>query len=410
MTASIGRFTEKNGKIIFIASLVLALTGLAGIQRLEVENSFVSYFDDSTDIYRGLALIDKQLGGTTPVDILLKFPPEDIVGTEDDDLAALFGDVEGETSSNDPECVNTICDDSYTWFTAKKINRIKQVHKYLETIPELGKVMSLASTIEVAETVKGSELEPFELNIANQRLPAAVRAQIIDPYVSFTNNEARITVRIIDTYPNLKRRELLQRIDTALSQEMGMSPEDYEISGLLVLYNNVLQSLFKSQILTLGTVMLGILITLIVLFRSVSVAIIGIIPNILAATIILGFMGWMNIPLDIMTITIAAITIGIAVDNCIHYLYRFKIELPRTNNAIQTMHYCHDNIAKALFYTTVTIVFGFSILMLSNFIPTILFGLLTAIAMVVALLAALTLMPRLILLWRPFDETPIEDL
>ena len=410
VTASIGRFTERNGKIIFIASLVLALTGLAGIQRLEVENSFVSYFDDSTDIYRGLALIDKQLGGTTPVDILLKFPPEDIVETEDDDLAALFGDVEGETSSNDPECVNTICDDSYTWFTAKKINRIKQVHKYLETIPELGKVMSLASTIEVAETVKGSELEPFELNIANQRLPAAVRAQIIDPYVSFTNNEARITVRIIDTYPNLKRRELLERIDTALSQEMGLSPEDYEISGLLVLYNNVLQSLFKSQILTLGTVMLGILITLIVLFRSVSVAIIGIIPNILAATIILGFMGWMNIPLDIMTITIAAITIGIAVDNCIHYLYRFKIELPRTNNAIQTMHYCHDNIAKALFYTTVTIVFGFSILMLSNFIPTILFGLLTAIAMVVALLAALTLMPRLILLWRPFDETPIEDL
>ena len=132
--------------------------------------------------------------------------------------------------------------------------------------------------------------------------------------------------------------------------------------------------------------------------------------NILAATIILGFMGWMNIPLDIMTITIAAITIGIAVDNCIHYLYRFKIELPRTNNAIQTMHYCHDNIAKALFYTTITIVFGFSILMLSNFIPTILFGLLTAIAMVVALLAALTLMPRLILLWRPFDKTPIEDL
>ena len=191
---------------------------------------------------------------------------------------------------------------------------------------------------------------------------------------------------------------------------MGMSPEDYEISGLLVLYNNVLQSLFKSQILTLGTVMLGILITLIVLFRSVFSSNHRHHTEYSGATIILGFMGWMNIPLDIMTITIATITIGIAVDNCIHYLYRFKIELPRTNNAIQTMHYCHDNIAKALFYTTVTIVFGFSILMLSNFIPTILFGLLTAIAMVVALLAALTLMPRLILLWRPFDETPIEDL
>ncbi len=410
VTAALGRFTEKYGRSIILIAVVLGLTGLIGIKRLEVENSFVSYFDDSTDIYQGLALIDKQLGGTTPVDILLKFPPESVTQPEDDDLASLFEDVEGESTSSDPECVNTICDNSYTWFTAQKINRINQVHDYLESVPEIGKVMSLASTIRVAESIKGTPLEPFELNIANQRLPAAVRTQIIDPYVSFENNEARITVRIIDTYPNLKRKELLERINRDLSEKIGLKPDQYEISGLLVLYNNVLQSLFRSQILTLGTVMLGILITLVFLFRSLLVAIIGIIPNILAATIILGFMGWMSIPLDIMTITIAAITIGIAVDNCIHYLYRYKTELPRIDDAVETMHYCHDNTAKALFYTTVTIVFGFSILILSNFIPTILFGLLTAIAMVVALLAALTLMPKLILLWRPFDETAIEDL
>ena len=410
VTAILGHFTEKHGKIIIGLAAVLAVTGLAGIQRLEVENSFVSYFDDETDIYQGLALIDKKLGGTTPVDILLKFPPESVAQNEDDDLASLFGDVEGESAGSDPECLNTICDNSYTWFTAQKIDRIKQIHDYLETVPEIGKVMSLASTIRVAESIKGAPLEPFELNIANQRLPAAVREQIISPYVSFENNEARITVRIIDTYPDLKRKELLQRIDRNLAEQFGLASDQYEISGLLVLYNNVLQSLFRSQILTLGTVMLGILITLVVLFRSLLVALIGIIPNILAATIILGFMGWASVPLDIMTITIAAITIGIAVDNCIHYLYRYKIELPRVDDPVATMHYCHNNIAKALFYTTITIVFGFSILMLSNFIPTILFGLLTAIAMVVALLAALTLMPRLILLWRPFDETAIEDL
>jgi len=172
-----------------------------------------------------------------------------------------------------------------------------------------------------------------------------------------------------------------------------------------VLYNNMLQSLFKSQILTLGVVMAGIALMLCVLFRSVSLAIIGIIPNILAASIILGIMGLFNIPLDMMTITIAAITIGIAVDNSIHYIYRFREELPKhENNYLATMHYCHANIGKAVFYTATTIIVGFSILIFSNFIPTIYFGLLTALAMFIALLAALTLLPRLIILFRPFKE------
>jgi len=202
--------------------------------------------------------------------------------------------------------------------------------------------------------------------------------------------------------PNLRRGELLKRIDKELQEEIGLTPEEYQLTGLLVLYNNMLQSLFKSQIQTLGVVMIGILLMLWLLFRSLKVAIIGVIPNLLAASSILGIMGWMNIPLDMMTITIAAITIGIAVDDCIHYLYRFREELPKNNDYVATMHYCHANIAKAAFYTTVTITVGFSILVLSNFIPTILFGVLTAVAMVIALVSALTLMAKLIISWRPF--------
>ena len=170
----------------------------------------------------------------------------------------------------------------------------------------------------------------------------------------------------------------------------------------MVLYNNMLQSLFSSQIETLGVVMAGIALMLLVLFRSITLAIIGIVPNLLAAGIILGLMGLAGIPLDMMTITIAAITIGIAVDNSIHYIYRFREEHARFGDYIQTMYYCHANIGRAVFYTAITIIFGFSILVLSNFIPTILFGLLTALAMLIALLAALTLLPRLILLIRPF--------
>lgn len=399
LTTILGIFTEKRPKTILTLSFALLIFGISGINRLQVENSFVSYFDEKTDIYKGLSLIDSELGGTTPFDIVLSFKNEDNFPDDsfaDDGLADLFNDLEDDCG--------TSCSNEETWFTQKKIETIAAVHSYLEEQKEIGKVMSLNSTIKVAEKVKGEPLEPFEMNIANQRLPALVKSQIIDPYVSFPRNQARITTRIIDTSDGLERKELLARIEKELQTKIGLDEEEFEVSGLLVLYNNVLQSLFTSQILTLGFVMAGILLTMMILFQSVTVAVIGLIPNILAAAIILGFMGWLNIPLDIMTITIAAITVGIAVDNCIHYLYRFRAELPHNEDPIKNMHFCHNNIAHALFYTTVTIVFGFSILTLSNFIPTILFGILTALAMILALLGALTLMPLLIIKIKPFEK------
>ena len=399
LTTLLGKLTENNQKAITTVCLLLLIFGILGINRLQVENSFVSYFDKDTDIYKGLSLIDRELGGTTPLEIILTFK-EDSDSLDDDfmedGLAELFNDL-------DEDCLDS-CSNEETWFTQYKIEKISEVHKYLEKQEEIGKVMSLYSTIKVAETVKGEPLEPFEMNIANQRLPELVKSQIINPYVSFSANQARITTRIIDTYDGLERRELLERISNELEANLGLTAEEYKVSGLLVLYNNVLQSLFTSQILTLGFVMAGILFTMMLLFRSVTVAIIGLIPNLLAAIVILGFMGWMDIPLDIMTITIAAITVGIAVDNCIHYLYRFKAELSKNSDPVVNMHFCHNNIAHALFYTTITIVFGFSILTLSNFIPTILFGLLTALAMILALLGALTIMPLLLLKIRPFPN------
>ena len=281
---------------------------------------------------------------------------------------------------------------------------MKQIHDYLEGLPAVGKVLSMASLIRVGEDVNQGEFDAFELAIVYKRMPEDLKSSMIDPYISIEDNEARINLRIIDSSENLRRNELLQQIHSDLISKLGFSEDRIAISGLLVLYNNMLQSLFKSQILTLGVVMAGIALMLLVLFRSVPLAIIGIIPNILAAGIILGLMGLFRIPLDMMTITIAAITIGIAVDNSIHYIYRFREEFARNQDYIETLHYCHANIGKAVSYTAVTIIVGFSILVLSNFIPTIYFGLLTAFAMLVAFLAALTLLPKLILIWKPFTK------
>lgn len=392
-TGVLSDFTEKYGTAVLVISIATALLGLAGIQKLEVENSFINYFHEDTEIYQGLKQIDESLGGTTPLDIVVRFRSEEAQDEEQesdfDDLAELFGEIES--------------DDNDSWFTPSKINKIKTIHDYLDSIEAVGKVLSLATVVRVAEDLnEGREFDAFQLNVIYKRMPYALRAAMIDPYVSIAENEARVSVRIYDSLPNLRRKALLEQIDFELHENIGLARDEYQLTGLLVLYNNMLQSLFKSQIQTLGVVMLGIFLMLWILFRSFKVAIIGVVPNLLAAGSILGVMGWLRIPLDMMTITIAAITVGIAVDDCIHYLYRFREEYPARADYIATMHYCHANIAKAAFYTTITITVGFSILVLSNFIPTILFGALTAVAMVIALLAALTLMAKLVLALRPF--------
>ena len=393
-TPRLAALTEKHGNPILLGAALLALISAFGISRLEVENSFISYFSTDTEIYRGLSLIDQKLGGTTPLDVLLKFedaPAADPAADDPDDLEALFGGF--EAFEEEQEAV---------WFTPERINTIKRAHDYLAGLPEVGKVLSLASVIRVGEAINQGEFDAFELAIVSKRLPAELEDSMIKPYVSEAHNEARINLRILDSLPDLRRAELLARIETGLVEKLQIGPDQFRLSGLLVLYNNMLQSLFRSQILTLGVVMAGIALMLFILFRSVALAVIGIIPNLLAAASILGLMGLLKIPLDMMTITIAAITIGIAVDNSIHYLYRFREEFPGIGDYARAMHYCHANIGKAVFYTASTIMIGFSILMLSNFIPTIYFGLLTALAMLIALLAALTLLPKLILVWRPF--------
>ena len=138
-----------------------------------------------------------------------------------------------------------------------------------------------------------------------------------------------------------------------------------------------------------------------ILFRSLTYSLIGTIPNFIAAFFVLGFIGALNIPLDMMTITIAAITIGIAVDNSIHYIYRFRQEIKEHKNKNDAVYICHHTVGKAIISTSVTIVFGFSILGFSNFIPTIYFGLFTGLAMITALILVLTLLPRLLIQFAP---------
>ena len=392
ITSLLGSFTKNNKIIIFGSTLLIIIFSIIGISKLEVENSFINYFDKETEIYKGMKKIDEDLGGTTPLNIILKFPVKKKESEEEDE----FSEWEEEDENDE--------DKAKYWFTRDKMDKIIKVHDYLDSLPEIGKVLSFGSILRVAEDLNKKELQSLEIAVLYSKIPEAIKKEIVTPYISVDKDEARISVRIKDSLEDLRRNDLIKKINSELNTKLNLEKDEYKLAGVLILFNNLLQSLFKSQILTLGIVMLGIFLMFLILFRNVALSFIGVVPNFIAAFFILGIIGLLGIPLDMMTITIAAITIGIAVDNSIHYIYRFKEEFKKIKDYNKTLDRCHSTVGIAILNTSITIVFGFSILVLSNFIPTIYFGVFTGIAMLLAMISVLTLLPKLILTIKPFGS------
>ena len=389
---------QARGPGILAAAGVLALLSIAGISFLSVENRFIDYFKESTEIYRGMEIIDRELGGTTPLDVIIDAPAEHFERQQEmreDPLLAEFGMDDAESGG--------ITSTSY-WFNASRFADISEVHEYLDSLQQTGKVLSLHTAIEMLRQVEEEIVsDNFELSILYKKLPDSIMETLIRPHMSEDGNQVRFAVRVFESDPSLERDVLMQDIRNRLTGDMGYDASQVHLSGMLVLYNNMLQSLFRSQILTIGVVFLAILFMFAILFRNVKMASIAIIPNVFAALLVLGLMGWLRIPLDLMTITVAAISIGIAVDDTIHYVHRFTREFDKDQDYWAAVRRSHASIGRAMYYTTITVTLGFSILVLSSFVPTIYFGLLTGCAMLVALLADLTLLPLLIVRFKPLS-------
>jgi predicted RND superfamily exporter protein len=401
LTSFLARFTEARGTLILIVSCIIFIISALGISRLAVENSFINYFKDTTEIYQGMKLIDEKLGGTTPLDVIVEIEKSETPAAVDKP------ETKGPTEEEEFEEFDEFekANDEKYWFTSDRMTLATKIHDYLDSLPETGKVLSLATMLKLAAKLNnGKPLDNFQLALVYGELPDRFKRIILRPYVSPQHNQLRYSIRVRDSEKSLRRDALLKKIRHDLVNKIGLKEEQVHLAGWLVLYNNMLQSLFKSQILTLGVVVLALLGMFLILFRSLKIALIAITPNLIAICVVLGVMGWLNIPLDVMTITIAAISIGIAVDNTIHYIYRFRYEFQFENSYIKTVHRCHGSIGRAMYYTSLTIISGFLILVLSNFIPSIYFGLLTGLAMLIALIAALTLLPQLIILFKPFGS------
>ncbi len=365
-TTSLAKFVQKFGTHLLVVLVVFVIGAGFGVKQLSVENRFIDYFKQSTEINQGLTLIDEKLGGTIPLEIIF------------DDLAEDY------------------------WFDEDLRAEIHDVHNYLDSLDETGKVLSIDTLMSIlTQANDGEPLNGFFLNIVKGQIPDSAKAHVLDPYISEDNGQLRMVIRIRETNKELKRGELISTIQNYISNELGFRPDSFHLSGMLVLYNNMLQSLFDSQIKTIAVVFAMIFVMFLFVFKSISLSILALIPNTLPSLFILGIMGLLGIPLDLMTITISAIAIGIGVDNAIHYIHRFKAEFKKDSDYMATMYRSHASIGLAMFYTSITVTLGFLILVLSNFIPSIYFGIFTAIAMLSALLANLTLLPKLILMVKP---------
>ena len=394
ITLNLAKIVHRNPAFIIITSLVLMISIGYGISMLEVENRFINNFKSDTEIYQGMKLIDSELGGTMPLDIIIDpdksfIEMRDSLAAETNELDALFFDEEGE-----------LTEPNY-WLNPTMLNKAKSLHEYLESHSVIGKVISIVTSLSIVEKLNGAPFNEFELALVRKRIPESIADDLVYPYLSDDSNQIRFSIRVIESDPELNRKELLNNIHNYLIENLGFENGQVHMTGMMVLYNNMLQSLYRSQILTIGAVFTAILFMFIILFRNIHLALIAIVPNIFSAILILGIMGWAGVPLDMMTITIAAITIGISVDNTIHYLHRLQHEYPLCHDFKKAINLCHGSIGKAMYYTSIAIMFGFALLSFSNFIPTIYFGLLTSFAMFVALIGDLLLLPAIVLVMKP---------
>jgi predicted RND superfamily exporter protein len=392
VTVIFSSLTERLGNYIILIALFLFSISLYGINQLTVENRFIDYFKPSTEIYKGMELLDTKLGGTAPLDIVINAPLNWDKNREEDNFDDDFGFEDDEPNSG-------------YWWNTISLGQLEDIHDYVDSLPEIGKVLSVASGIKVARELKdGEPLSELDLALVKNMLPEDIKDNLLSSYISDDENQVRISARVIESAQGLNRNELLSKISETLQTEYKLDKDQFRLTGLAVLYNNMLQSLFDSQIGTIIIVFSIIFFMFLILFRSLYLSVIGIIPNLLAATVVLGTMGLFAIPLDIMTITVAAISVGMAVDNTIHYIHRFKKEFNNTGMYRESMKNSHRTIGRAMFYTSLTIILGFLVFSTSNFNPSVYFGFFVSLAMVMALLGALTLLPQLILYFKPLGK------
>ena len=399
--------------VVIVGLLLLAILGF-GTTKLQVDNKFLDYFKQDSDIYKGMYTFDKELGGIMSLEIILNLSDAELAQQPEESTIVETGssqwsddaqedDWEDETESGDDWDEEWGGDDEHAqapslWLTSYGMNKLRDTTAALSQVAGVGKIVSIDTAVALGEGILQRELNDFELSFLFGSLPEEIYDILIDPYFSKDQQKVRMSLRLKETESQINRDDMLMEISSVLD-DLGWQQNQYQMSGLAVLYNNLLQSLFTSQILTLGLVLGSIWILLVLMFRSLSLSSIAMVPTLLSSGSVLGVLGWTGKPLDILTVTVASVSVGLAVDNAVHYLNRFRKEMANGKTAIDAVKIAHNTVAQGIVVTNLSIMSGFLVFTLSDFIPTIFFGLLVCLAMGVGSFATLTVLPSLLVLF-----------
>ncbi|MGE0432527.1 MAG: RND family transporter [Planctomycetota bacterium] len=357
--------TLRGYRVIPVLGLAVVVVAVLGMQKLQVEMKLIDYFKAASPTHQGLKFIDREMGGTTTLEVIIESGEEGY------------------------------------FHKFQSLEALRPVMDQLDAhhSREIGNVISALSFMD---EVKRFVPHDFARALALQM----TRETLLHDYISPDGKRARIVARVRETIPDLDRGALLTGVTNFLAAQFPADgPLKAKVTGIFVLYTNMLNSLIVSQQKSLGVVGISVTIMLAVLFLSPVLAIIGMVPNVVPVLLVLGVMGLAAIPLNIVTVMIASVALGIGVDGTIHYVARYRKELAATDGDFEAaLRRSHQSIGLAILATSFAIIGGTWLMMLSDFVPTIWFGLFTGLALLASLFGALTILPSFLLLLRPFGK------
>ena len=345
--------------LVVLFSLAVFGVSVWGMTKIKVETKFIDYFHQKSEIYQGLDYIDNQMGGTTPFEVILTSPTPGFFKTAEG-LAALEG-----------------------------------VGKFFASVPETGNLRSIKTLVD--EVRKGYRArDPQILGL----LTGFAKDQVKE-FCNADFTKSRILVRMKETAPTLNRKAILGRLTAHLDslKDKELKGVEARPTGVFLLYANMLDTYWPNTKKTFFLATAAIWLMLMLLFRSPIMAALVILPEVLPVFLVLGVMGFTGIALDMVTVIIASVALGIGIDAAIQYAVRFRRELEAANGDLElAIRRSHATIGRAILIATSIVFAGFAMLCFSQFVPTIYFGLFTGLAILMGLFASLTTLPASFLL------------
>ena len=374
----LGRTNVRFRWVMLAFGVVAVIFSVGGVMRIRVENNNFDFFKEDSALLDAVRFIDRRFAGSNSLDILF-------IGHGPDALV-------------EPAALQGMAD----------------MQDRLMEFPEVRKVVSLSDLVARLNRAMHEDDPAFERIPESRQLIAQYLllfsisgGEDLSSLVSLDYSTARTSARVVES-GSFRQQEIIEEVH-AYVRDHPNPHYDVVVTGGVALNASLVGHLIESQIKSFGVALGVIFLMFVLLFRSVRIAAVTLIPNVIPIGIALGLMGWLDIPLNIVTVMIASVAIGIAVDDTIHYTARCITEFRRCGDYDEAMFRVLHSVGRAIVFTSVVVTLGFAATLLSSFKPPIQFGVLAGTTMIAALFGDLVILPAFFWLFKPLGRATPRD-